>query len=156
MRHNTGLLLLVLSCASDVRGPEPPEPSAGTSSLPAATITARVPQREFPVPALVNAPVALALEIARIHNPSSQSFSVAAAVTWSAAGAASVEEPLGVVTPYPADRPGAFLLSVSAQAGELLTRKTGRLALRLSLLPTVADRPLVTPLEVSFGESSWR
>lgn len=123
------------------------------------TLTAGAPRQELAIAAPGAAPGTLALTIAAIDNPSSQAFSLSADVTWSKAGgaaAAAVEEPVGRVTPFPANRPGSFLLAVPDAARKLLSRCGGQLSLRLALQPIAADRALAEPLRVTIAEPAWR
>ena len=128
-----------------------------------ATLTTGAPRVDLPLaglPSPVPAPPAtltLTLAVAAIDNPGGQAFSLAASlVGTAAAGAATLDEPIGSVTPYPASNPGSFVLGVPEPARKALSRGDGQLALRLALQPIAADRPLAEPLRVTLGDPIWR
>jgi hypothetical protein len=141
-------VLAAVACSSDVKAVGQPD-----SAPRAVVLTAAAPRQDVPVSAFAVAPAMLTLVILAIDNPSSQGFSVAAAVTWRGTDERTVE--LGVVTPFPATQPGRFVLSIPEAARMLLMRRDGRLSLRLSVLPIAADRPLADPLQVTISDPAW-
>lgn len=179
-----GVLLALLACAADPRSPDPRDPGgpsgqagpsdqAGTSgqagpsgtNMHTVTLTAGARRQDLVIPPLSAVPTTLILPITAIANPSAQAFSLSASVVWSNAGAAvpgapevagSLEESIGVVTPFPPAEPGSFALGVPGAARSLLSRREGQLTLRLSLQPIAADRVLAEPLQVTLGEPTWR
>jgi hypothetical protein len=145
-----GLAGLALACSSDPKPIDQPDPTVHT-----AILSAGAPRQDLALAALATAPDDLVLTIAAIDSPAGVAFSVAARVVWRG-DAAPIEAALGSVTPFPADRPGTFLLSVPDPARALLVRKDGRLSLRVELQPIAADRPLAESLRVTLGELRWR
>lgn len=145
-----GLIGAALACAAEPRAIDQPDPTMLTTQL-----TASAPRQDLAVAAFASAPANLALTVAAIDNPAAIAFSVAVAVAWRGDGA-PIEVALGSVTPFPADRPGTFLISIAEPARALLVRKDGRLTARVELQPIAADRPLAEPLRVSLGELRWR
>jgi hypothetical protein len=145
-----GLIGAALACAAEPRAIDQPDPAVHTTLL-----TASAPRVDLAITAFASPPDNLALTIAAIDNPSAIAFSVAVRVAWRGDGA-PIDAALGSVTPFPATRPGTFLISIGEPARTLLVRKDGRLTARVELQPVAADRPLAEPLRVSLGELRWR
>lgn len=122
----------------------------------AAVLTASAPHQELPLTAFATAPAGVTLTIAAIDNPSSQAFSLAASVAWTSSDGQRTVEPLRRVTPFPANRPGSFAVTLDAPVRSLLGHGDGQLALILALQPIAADRPLHEPLGVSISAPVWR
>jgi hypothetical protein len=123
----------------------------------AITLTASAPRQDValsPRPAGLST---LTLTITGIEDPSAQAFSVSASVVWHAAsGGGPIVQPLGSVTPYPATRPGRFVLGVPDAVQQILARRDGQSSLRLVLQPIAADRALAGPLRVTLADPAWR
>ena len=120
------------------------------------TLAASAPRQDLAITAPGCTPSTLTLTIAALDNPSSQAFSLDASVVWSNTGAATLEETIGRVTPYPATQPGSFMLAVPEAARRLVSRSGGQLTLRLALQPITAERPLAEPLRVTLAHPAWR
>lgn len=123
----------------------------------AITLTASAPRQDVALSPLPAGLSTLILTITGIEDPSAQAFSIRASVVWQAAsGGEPIVQLLGSVTPYPAARPGRFVLGVPDAVRQLLARHDGSLSLRLVLQSIAADRPLAGSLRVTLTDPAWR
>jgi len=146
LRKLIGLLFALGTCA----------PTATELNMPiSATLTASAPEQDFDVISFVRSPGTLAISASQIVNPLMQAFTVVASVLSSGLDGGLIAEEIGRVTPYPADRPGTFMLSVPPAARQILVGKQARLRVRLSLAPVSPERPLTEPIGVTFSRLVW-
>jgi len=153
MTRATGLVAFTLACSPPVADTKPVEPPDPT--MHATVLTASAPRQELVLPAFSTAPTTLALTITAIENPAGLAFSVSASATWRGGDGAIAEADLGNITPFPADRPGMFLVSLPEPGRAILGHTEGRLTVILSL-QAIAERPLVEPLKVTLAAPRWR
>lgn len=148
------LIAALVACAAESGSADPKDPGAPSGQpthMHGVALTPTAPRQDLTVSPPAGA-ATLVLTLVTIENPSSQAFSLAASL---AAQSGAHEEQIGSVTPFPATRPGSFVLTLPEAARTSVTRD-GPLVLRLTLQPIASDRPLAEPLRVTVGAPAWR
>lgn len=120
-------------------------------------VTITTPASQLPLPAFSSLPAVLELTVTAIDNPAEQAFSLRVSMqapSPSPSGASSVE--LGGFAPYPASKPGTFVLRLPEAARALLQRAQANATITVALEPIDAARPLREPLRVTLGARTWQ
>jgi hypothetical protein len=122
-------------------------PSGGSS--PTATLSAGSPTGRINV-TLPDQADSVVVSIISISNPRQQALVLRVSVEGMLNGQ-TVEVPLGIVSPFPADQPADFALPVPVEAERLIEASGGRVNLVIELGPADRARPLGPPLEMVVG-----
>ena len=92
----------------------------------------------------------IVLSIISLSNPRQQAFVLKVSVEGMLNGQ-TADVPLGMASPFPADRPASFALRVTAEAQRLIAESRGQVSLVISLGPADPARSLGPPLEMVVG-----
>jgi hypothetical protein len=90
------------------------------------------------------------LSILSLSNPRQQAFVLRVSLEGMLNGQ-TVDVPLGMVSPFPADRPAAFALPLPAEAERLVAASRGQVSLVVTLGPADPARPLGPTLDLVVG-----
>jgi len=118
----------IISCAQSATAPRPSNPAFSPAGL---ILTAQSPTARV---VITVSSAAVKLSITRIANPSGQAVGIHVVVD-ACTGSQMLSYDLGLVSPYPVDRTGVFVLSLPDGATTHLKSCAGAASMSLTLVP---------------------
>jgi hypothetical protein len=150
------LCLCIPACGQSPPRPAAGEPAVAPPAVDTLELTAARPGIQVTVPPTGpgQSREVLVLRVARIENPGSIGFGIRASLE-AARPTGAVAVPIGLVSPFPADTPGSFLLRASAAWARLGAVAPDSVRVRLELVPG-GPGPLPAALRVRIGGVEWQ
>ena len=154
-------VVLLLCLLAPACGQSSPRPAAGAGSVappPADTLELSavrpIIRVAIPPSGAGQSREVLVLRVVRIENPTHIGFGIRASLeSGREAGATTV--PIALVSPFPADSPGSFLLRASEAWARLGASARDSVRVRLELVPG-GTGPLPAGLRVRIGGLEWQ